>query len=254
MGRHNGGEPMARDDVLAGILATMRSEARLGPGFRPERMDIAEDGTLTVIGEVESLAAKKRALACAAVPESVRRVVDRLRVAPAAPMADAGIRERLRQYFSAEPAFWGFAVREALTSGPDPEFRAVSGDVEGARGRIDYEVRDGVVILNGAVPGLVSKRLAGAMAWWVPGVRDVVNGLEPEPPEEDAPIRIEEAVRVVLDRNPLIDDGQIRVGVRLGVVRLTGAVPGEAQREIAEADAWSVFGVDDVINEIEVAR
>lgn len=245
---------MARDDVLAGILAAMRSETRLGPQFRPDKMELAEDGTLTVIGDVPSLAAKKRALAVAARPEAVRRVVDRLRVTPASPMADAGIRERLRQYFSAEPAFQGFGVREALTSGPAPEFRAVSGDVEGARGRIDYEVRDGVVILNGAVPGLVSQRLAGAMAWWVPGVRDVVNGLEPDPPEEDAPIRIEEAVRVVLDRNPLIDDTQIRVGVRLGVVRLTGAVPSEAQRAIAEADAFSVIGVDDVINEIEVSR
>jgi osmotically-inducible protein OsmY len=248
------GEPMAQSEVLAGILAAMRSEARLGPNFRPEKMELAEDGTLTVIGVAPSLAAKKRALACAAAPEAVRRVVDRLRVTPAAPMADAGIRERLRHYFSAEPAFQGFAVREALTGGPDPEFGAVSGDVEGARGRIDYEVRDGVVILNGSVPGLVSKRLAGAMAWWVPGVRDVVNGLEPEPPEEDAPIRIEEAVRVVLDRNPLIDDSQVRVGVRLGTVRLTGAVPSEGQKEIAEADAWSVFGVDDVINEIEVSR
>jgi len=248
------GAPMARDDVLAGILAAMRSEKRLGPGFRPEKMELVQDGTLTVIGEVPSLAAKKRALACAAAPEAVRRVVDRLRVTPAAPMADAGIRERLRHYFSAEPAFQSFAVREALTSGPSPEFRAVSGDVEGARGRIDFEVRDGVVILNGAVPGLVSKRLAGAMVWWVPGVRDVVNGLEPEPPEEDAPIRIEEAVRVVLDRNPLIDDSQIRVGVRLGVVRLTGAVPSDGHRAMADADAWSVIGVDDVINEIEVSR
>lgn len=245
---------MARDDVRARIRAAMRSEPRLGAGFRPERMELDPDGTLTVIAEVESLAAKKRALACAAAPEAVRRVVDRLRVRPATPMADAGIRERLRQYYAAEPAFRGFAVREALSSGPAPEFRAVSGDVADARSRIDFEVRDGVVILNGAVPGLVSKRLAGAMAWWVPGVRDVVNGLEPEPPEEDAPIRIEEAVRVVLDRNPLIDDAQIRVGVRRGVVRLTGAVHGEAQRAIAESDAWSVLGVDEVINEIEVAR
>jgi hypothetical protein len=45
----------------------------------------------------------------------------------------------------------------------------------------------------------VSKAL---LAWWVPGSRDVVNGIAVEPPEEDAPIRIEEAVRIALDKDP----------------------------------------------------
>ena len=40
--------------------------------------------------------------------------------------------------------------------------------------------------------------------------------------------------------------------VRRAVVRLTGLVKSEGMRETAEADAWYVFGVDDVINEIEV--
>jgi osmotically-inducible protein OsmY len=238
----------------AAILAAMRSDPRLGPRFHLDALSLDPQGILTLAGEVASIAAKKRALVHAAAPAEVRRVVDRLRVTPAAPMSDAGIRDRLRRYFSEEPAFKGFAVREARTGAAEPEFLAVAGTVQDARSRIDYEVRDGVVILNGSVPGLVSRRLAGAMAWWVPGVRDVVNGLEPEPPEEDAPIRIEEAVRVVLDRNPLIDDAQIRVGVRHGTVRLTGAVPGEVQRAMAEADAWSVVGVDEVINEIAVVR
>jgi osmotically-inducible protein OsmY len=35
-------------------------------------------------------------------------------------------------------------------------------------------------------------------------------------------------------------------------VRLTGLVPSEAERDMAERDAWYVFGVDDVINEIAV--
>jgi len=36
--------------------------------------------------------------------------------------------------------------------------------------------------LNGRVSGLPSKRLAGVLAWRVPGVRDVVNGIELDPP------------------------------------------------------------------------
>lgn len=45
----------------------------------------------------------------------------------------------------------------------------------------------------------------------------------------------------------------MKAGVRKAVVRLTGLVLSEAQRMAAEEDAWSAFGVDNVINEIEGA-
>ncbi len=86
----------------------------------------------------------------------------------------------------------------------------------------------------------------------MPGSREVINGIEVEPPEEDAPVRIQEAVKVVLEKNPYIEAGQIRVGVRHRIVRLTGMVPTHMQRDMAENDAWSVFAVDKVINEIVV--
>lgn len=240
--------------VTEAVLAALRSEPRLGATFRPEQLAFDGEGTLTLAAEVADVAAKTRALEAAARHPAVRYVVDRVRVTPAARMTDDEILAHLRTAFATEPALQGYALCEA-PAGPTPgvaRFVPVSGAVEGAGGRIDYEVRDGVVILNGAVPGLVAKRLAGAMAWWVPGVRDVVNALEAMPPEEDAPILIEEAVRVVLERDPWLEAGQIRVGVRGRVVRLTGLVASEAQRHMAEHDAWSVFGVDEVVNEIEV--
>ena len=118
----------------------------------------------------------------------------------------------------------------------------------------DGEPGEPVVTLNGQVPGLASKRLAGLLAWWVPGSRDVINGLAVEPPEEDAPIRIEEAVRIALKKDPFVEASQIRVGVRHTTVRLTGLVPTDAERDMAERDAWYIFGVDRVVNEIEVRR
>ena len=45
---------------------------------------------------------------------------------------------------------------------------------------------------------------------------------------------------------------QVRVGVRNTIVRLTGLVSTGTEKEAAERDAWCVFGVDNVINEIEV--
>ena len=229
-------------------LATLRSEPRLGPRFKPAALDYDGIGTLTIEGEVESLAAKKLALELVAALPEVTEIVDRLHVKPAANMGDAEIRAHLRQAFYEEPAFRGLGIREFRNKA----FELVRESTESAMGSIDIEVADGVVTLNGAVPGLVSKRLAGAMAWWVPGSRDVINGIAVEPPEEDAPIRIQEAVKIVLEKNPFIEAGQVRVGVRNRVVRLTGVVHLQEQREMAENDAWSVFGVDKVINEIAV--
>lgn len=166
-------------------------------------------------------------------------------------MADAEIRAHLREAFVQEPSF---VALEILEQRQGDDFEAMRGVPDNPRGRLLIDVNDGVVTLNGEVPGLASKRLAGLLAWWVPGSRDVVNGLAAEPPEEDAPIRIEEPVRIALEKDRFVDASQIRVGVRHTTVRLTGLVATEPERNMAENDAWYVFGVDKVVNEIEVRR
>lgn len=234
--------------LLDQIRAALRSEPRLGAEFTPDRVDIDAEGNLTLEGEVPSVAAKKLALECVAALADVSGVLDRLRVAQASPMGDAEILAHLREALIQEPSFAALEITERR--GNDVE--AVRGVPAGRRGRLIVEVDDGVVTLNGEVPGLASKRLAGLLAWWVPGSRDVVNGLAVEPPEEDAPIRIEEAVKIALEKDPLVDASQIRVGVRYTSVRLTGLVASEAERNMAENDAWYIFGVDKVVNEIDV--
>ena len=51
---------------------------------------------------------------------------------------------------------------------------------------------------------------------------------------------------------PFVDASQIRVAVKGADVTLTGLVPTESERDMAECDAWYVFGVDRVDNRIEV--
>ena len=77
-----------------------------------------------------------------------------------------------------ELAFENLEVRE-FDAG---KWLLARGVPQGSEGTIDVEVQDRIVTLNGRVPGLPSKRLAGVLAWWVPGVRDVVNGIELDPP------------------------------------------------------------------------
>jgi osmotically-inducible protein OsmY len=227
-------------------LAALRSERRIGPHFKPA-LKIEDDGTVTIQAEVETIAVKRLALERLAAIKGITAIVDRLRVKPAKAMSDDGILDHLRKAYFAEPAFAALKITERKSGKRKPVQ-----DAPEPRGEIEIEVKKGVVILNGRVPGLASKRLAGVLAWWVPGSRDVVNGIAVEPPEEDAPIRIEEAVGIALDKDPFVDASQVRVGVRNRTVRLTGAVRSREARDAAEWDAWYVFGVDDVINELEV--
>lgn len=241
---------MDKAKLLEHVRAALRSEPRLGAEFATDRIDIDAEGTLTIEGEVPSVAAKKLALERVAALPEVSGVLDRLRVTPAAPMADAEIHAHLREAFVQEPSFGALEILEQR----EADAEAVRGVPDRPLGRILVEVDGGVVTLNGEVPGLASKRLAGLLAWWVPGSRDVINGLAVEPPEEDAPIRIEESVSIALEKDRFVDASQIRIGVRHTTVRLTGLVQSEIERDMAENDAWYIFGVDKVVNEIEVRR
>jgi BON domain len=240
------------DDAKAlhdSALAAMRSEKRIGPHFKPALLKIDADGTATIEAEVESVAVKRLALERLAATKGVSAVIDRVRVKPALAMSDDGILDHLRKAYYDEPSFYELALKEREGG----RLKLVREAFANARGTIEFEVEDGVVVLNGSVPGLASKRLAGVLAWWVPGSRDVINGIAVEPPEEDAPIAIEEAVMIALDKDPFVDASQVRVGVRQRTVRLTGSVHSQEARDAAECDAWYVFGVDDVINELGVA-
>jgi len=234
--------------LLAKVRATLRSEPSVGARFHPSELEIGSDGVLVLGGEVENVRAKKLALERVAALPGIAGIADRLHVKPATHMSDKEIRVHMRDMLMEEASFKDLELGEL----EDGQRKLVLGASADARGSIDFEVKDGLVTLNGRVPTLVTKRLAGVMAWWVPGVRDVVNGIAVQPPEDGGPYRIAEAVRVILEKDPFVDATQVRVGVRNTVVRLDGLVPTGAERDAAERDAWCIFGVDNVINEIEV--
>jgi osmotically-inducible protein OsmY len=121
-------------------------------------------------------------------------------------------------------------------------------------GIIAVVVDGGVVTLDGQVPSLSHKRLAGVLAWWVPGSRDVINGLGVEPTQEDNNDEITDAVRLVFEKDRFVPAEQIRVHTQGRVVTLEGVVPSDSIREMAEFDAWYVFGVNRVSNRLAVQR
>jgi osmotically-inducible protein OsmY len=236
-------------EVLRAVRSALMSEPRIDIQQTPIAADYdGDDGTLTLVGEAANVAAKKLALECAAAIPGVTGIIDRLHVRPAQRMGDGNIRDLVRNALMQEAALGELAIHERVKG----EDLTVREPPDRRRGEIRVTVEDGIVTLDGEVPSLVHKCLAGALAWWVPGSRDVVNGLGVEPPDERWDTELNDAVRMVLEKDPFVDASQIRVSTRASVVRLEGVVPTESEREMAEFDAWYVFGVDRVRNEIEV--
>jgi osmotically-inducible protein OsmY len=128
-------------------LAAIRSEKRIGPRFKPTVLKIDPDGTATIQAEVENVAIKRLALERLAATTGVSAIVDRLRV-PALAMSDDGILDHLRKAYFAEPAFTALKIEEREAG----RLKLVQ-DAPEPRGEIEIEVKKGVVILNGRVPG-----------------------------------------------------------------------------------------------------
>jgi hypothetical protein len=133
----------------------------------------------------------------------------------------------------------------------DHERRHILG-TEGLDGRISVEVKAGVIHLDGEVPSLGHKRLAGVLARRSVGCRAVVNRLHVGLGEQDSDEERETAVRLALSRDPALDPSTIRVRAQGETVLLEGTVDSPLKALAAENDALSVFGVAQVDNRLTV--
>lgn len=192
-------------------------------GARLEQRVLA-DGVLTISGEAPDLAARRRLVARLRTLGGVERVEDRLCVEPGQPMADADLERLVAATLSSEPALGGLAI--------------------GVR------AAGGVLHLEGTVWSLSHRRLAGVLAWWAPGTRDVDNRIQVSPPERDGDHELADAVRLVLEKDPLVDASQLTVQARAGEVTLRGCLPSPEQRRLAVLDAFYVDGVDEVREQV----
>jgi|GEM_PF-127497 len=236
-----------KEEILKEVNAAFKCESRINLDNYPVHMDFS-NGILTLEGEMENIAAKKLALELAGAIHGVSGIVDRLRVTPAERMNDDAIRDHVCHAFIQEPALENCDIQVRIKDQVNT-FRKSPLESDGT---IEVAVEDGVVTLNGQVTSLSHKRLCGVLAWWVPGSRDVINGLEVMPPEEDNDGEVTDAVYLVLEKDPFVNADQIRVSTQNRVVTLEGLVPDKSVKEMAEFDAWYVFGVDKVINKLQV--
>jgi osmotically-inducible protein OsmY len=233
--------------IIKKVQGLFEHEPRINLHRYPIDIDIAADAVV-LEGEVEDIAAKKLALELAAGVAGIRGVVDRLHVVPAERKGDGAIRDSLGASLLHQPELQNCTIR-VRAKGSVEMLRDIRG--EGA-GEVEVAVEDGVITLEGSVISLSHKRVAGVLAWWTPGCRDVVNSLGVSPPEEDNDDEVADALRLVLEMDPLVQSDRVSARAKDYVVTLEGQVRSDAERRRAELDAWALFAIDKVINKLEV--
>ena len=242
---------MQSDAVRRQVHAALERESRINLHRHPVRIESA-DGTVTLEGELADVAAKKLALQLAAAVQGVRNVVDRLHVAPGERRGDGAVRDSAARLLLEQPELRGCSLSLRTGDGNAQRIQVLRRVNDDAAGDIQLSVTDGVVVLEGHAISQSHRRFAGAVAWWTPGRRDVINALVVRPAYEDRDDEISEVMRLVLEADPEIDADQIRTNCNGKVVFLDGAVPNEQQKRRAELDAWSLTAIRGVVNRLQV--
>lgn len=237
------------ESVLTQVNAALQAETRIDV----DRLCIElgpDRGVLSINGQVEDIASKRIAFNIAV--NIVERtagagilVEDRIRVnAPRS--GDLALRDEIVKALSSENAFSDHALTVTAGSHRQPIQAGAPGG-----GRLEVRLDDGVVTLGGVVRSLSHRRLAEVLMWWA-GCERVDNRLGVEPPEEDTDDEITDAVRMVLEKDPLVHATQLRIGTAAAVVEIRGFVPSDEERRLAVLDAWYVPGVWEVVDHVEV--
>jgi len=235
--------------LLENVKAAFENEPRINPHKDRIRLE-HRDGMLTLDGEVSDIVVKRLAPRLAESVPGVTKVENRLQIAPAEPRGDGAILDSLRRFVLSEPVFRNCTIL-VTEKGETLTLRSITDE---SAGWLELSAQDGVLTLQGELISLSHMRMAELLAWWIPGCRDVVNRIKVVPAEEDTDAEVTDAMRLGLEKDPLVQADQISVRSRDKVVTLDGYVRTEEERRMAERDAWYLPGVRDVINRIGVQR
>lgn len=234
------------DELIKDLIAALEREPLIDLHHWPVHAHI-EKGQVILEGKLENIAAKKTAGAIARRVAGEQPVLDLLRVRPAQHQEDDELKQEVANALLKEPVFERCTIQ--LEEGDSlMSLREMPGEEDG---RIRINAHDGVVTLAGQVWSLSHSRLAEVLVWWTAGCEAVENRLAVVPPEEDNDAEISDAVRIVLEKDPLVHADQIASRVENGVVTLEGYVASGAEKRLAVLDAWYIQGVQDVNDKIE---
>lgn len=187
------------------------------------------DGVVTLKGTVPTFNSRLAAFSSAMMIAGVRDVHNLLTVEYPGGIitySDEEIRSNIQSVFSRSPDI----------------------DIDDVR----VEVKDGIVVLEGAVPSFWQKGLAEDLAGNVSGVLDIQNHLAVVLPETALDKGVAESIVSTLERSDTVDPDTITVAVHEGVVTLSGVVDSWPARQTAYEIASYTPGVVGVRNNLMV--
>jgi len=238
-------------ELLRAVRAAWEREGRIDLHRWPLRL-WEEGGTVVLDGEVGDIAAKRLAALLARRHLGGRwPLLDLVRLT-AEPVGDRALRDEVEEVLSREGAFAGYDLLAAVGARVGGQVELVQ-DAEPEAGRILARVHRGTVILEGRVQSLSHLRLAEVLVWWTAGCQRVDNRLQVFPPEEDTDDELADAVRLVLEKDPMVHADRLLVRVRDRRVQLRGTLPSEEERLLAVRDCWYVPGTEEVEDALQVA-
>jgi hyperosmotically inducible protein len=240
------------DDALAKQVSTVLKRDKAMSSSDIEVKSVNK-GVVVLAGEAKTLSAHRRALEDARAVPGVRQVASEIRSPDElgdAEIWDAG------EHASTTDEMKGAASDAWITTKVKVRLLAEPGLSPIG---VNVDTRAGVVTLFGTIPTQDLKARATAQARDVAGVKGVENELQVVP--EVAAKRVEAkdeqvlaAVRQQLAARDALEDADIDVAVKNGVVRLTGTVATQSDRLTALTVARSTDGVGSVIDGLELKR
>jgi osmotically-inducible protein OsmY len=229
---------MPQKDLAAALLAALEKDADINLHESPIR--VTYGSSLRLEGEVANIIVKRKARRIAVHISGLSDIEDHLRLRPGERRTGKALQDAVIDSLSQEPAFRDIPVRTGE-----------SGDVDG-HDWIGVSVTDCLVRLDGQVGSLSHRRLTEVITWWVPGCCDVHNHMRVRPAEKDNDDEISDAVRMVLEKDPMLHAETIGVHTHDKAVTLEGSVHSDEQRRMAIYDCWYVPGVHDVHDHLQV--
>ncbi|MBI4320763.1 MAG: BON domain-containing protein [Chloroflexi bacterium] len=210
-------------EIERDVKDTLYADVRLNS----ENIDVEiRNGTAYLSGFVPNETQKAVARALADRIKGVKRVIDGLTITPLHPRGEVDIMADVVAGLAADSL--------------------VDED------KIEVQVVDGVVYLRGTVNSHTERRAAFDDASAIAGVVDVINELLVAPRFARSDQEIEAEVRYQLFLNVKVDVDELKVGVKHGVVRLSGNVATQEQRWVIDELARWVPGVINVVNDLVV--
>jgi osmotically-inducible protein OsmY len=242
---------VADDELKAHVSTVLKRDKALSKS--DIEVKSVNEGVVVLAGEANTLSAHYRAIEDARAVPGVREVASEIRSPDElgdAEIWDAGEHASAGDDVKAAASDAWITTKVKVRLMAEPGLSPVG---------VNVDTRAGVVTLFGSVPSEDLKARATAQARGVAGVKGVENELQVVPESmakrvetNDEQVRV--AVRQQLGAQDSLEDADIDVVVKNGVVRLTGTVASQGDRLTALTVARATPGVGSVIDGLELKR